>query len=161
MSPSARKPPPQGTVGSAHRLRANGVRVLAGRCAWRDGWQDPGMTPDPVAFAQQWVDEWNSLDLDRILAHYAPDVVFRSPIAARVLPESGGVVRGIDELRRYWGTALAQVPDLRFELIDVCAGLSTLLIRFRNQLGAVRCEVLRFQDGLVVEGEGTDLVELV
>ena len=119
------------------------------------------MTPDPAAFAQQWVEEWNCLDLDRILAHYAPDVVFRSPIAARVIPESGGVVRGIDQLRHYWGTALAQAPDLRFELVDVCAGLDTLLIRFRNQLGAVRCEVLRFEGDLVVEGEGTDLVDLV
>lgn len=118
------------------------------------------MLPDPSTFARQWVEEWNSHDLDRILAHYAPDVVFRSPVAARVVPGSQGVVRGIDQLRHYWGTALAQVPDLRFELLDVCAGVSTILIRFRNQLGAVRCEVLRFEDGLVVEGEGTDLVDL-
>jgi hypothetical protein len=131
--------------------------------AWRpaarrkDG-QDADVIPDPVVFAQQWVEEWNSHDLDRILAHYATTVVFRSPVAARVVPESQGVVRGLDALRHYWAAALAQAPDLRFEVLDVCAGVSTLLIRFRNQLGAVRCEVLRFEDGLVVEGEGTDLI---
>lgn len=116
------------------------------------------MTPEPHAFSARWVEEWNSRDLDRILAHYAPDVVFRSPVAARLVPGSQGVIRGREALRDYWATALAQVPDLRFELVDVCAGVSTLLIRFRNQLGAVRCEVLRFEDGLVVEGEGTDLL---
>jgi ketosteroid isomerase-like protein len=116
------------------------------------------VTPDAVAFAQQWVEEWNSHDLDRILAHYAPDVIFRSRVAARVIPESFGVVRGLDALRAYWSAALAQVPDLHFEVVDICVGLDTLLIRFRNQVGAVRCEVLRFEDGLVVEGEGTDLV---
>lgn len=113
--------------------------------------------PDPAEFAQRWVEEWNSHDLDRILAHYARDVVFRSQVAARVVPESQGIVRGIDALRHYWGTALAQAPDLRFEVLEVFAGVSTMVIRFRNQLGAVRCEVLTFRDGLVVEGEGTDL----
>ena len=120
--------------------------------------QDVAVIPDPLAFAQQWVEEWNSHDLDRVLAHYASGVVFRSPVAARVVPESQGVVRGLDALRDYWSAALAQTPDLHFEVLDVCVGVNTLLIRFRNQLGAVRCEVLRFEDGLVVEGEGTDLV---
>lgn len=27
------------------------------------------MTPEPAAFAQRWVEEWNSHDLDRILEH--------------------------------------------------------------------------------------------
>jgi ketosteroid isomerase-like protein len=115
--------------------------------------------PDPVAFAQRWVEEWNAHDLDRVLEHYAPDVVFRSPVAAQVLPETQGVVRGLDELRRYWATALERVPDLRFDVLEVFAGIDTLVIRFRNQLGALRCEVLTFRDGLVVVGEGTDLVD--
>jgi ketosteroid isomerase-like protein len=113
------------------------------------------MTPEPGAFAKRWAQEWNSRDLDQVLAHYAPDVVFRSPVAARVVPESGGVIQGLDALRDYWSQALARTPDLRFEVLDVYAGIDTLVIRFRNQLDEVRCEVLRFQDGLVVEGEGT------
>ena len=31
------------------------------------------------AFAEEWVAAWNARDLDRILAHYAPDIVFRAP----------------------------------------------------------------------------------
>ena len=118
------------------------------------------MTPDPATFAAAWAEEWNSQDLDRVLAHYASDVVFRSPVAARVLPGSDGVVRGIEELRHYWATALERVPDLHFEVLEVFAGIDTLVIRFRNQLDEVRCEVLTFRDGLVVEGEGTFLSPL-
>lgn len=31
------------------------------------------------AYAREWIDAWNSLDLKRILSHYAEDVVFKSP----------------------------------------------------------------------------------
>jgi ketosteroid isomerase-like protein len=46
-------------------------------------------------FAHEWIGAWNSRDLERILAHYADDVVFRSPMAAKVLPGTGRVAEGI------------------------------------------------------------------
>ena len=52
--------------------------------------------PEPQAFAEEWVAAWNVHDLDRILSHYAPDAVVRTPVAAQRVPESGGVVRGHD-----------------------------------------------------------------
>ena len=63
-------------------------------------------TPDPTAFADDWVRAWNAHDVEAVLAHFHDDVVFSSPVAARVLPESGGVVRGKAALRDYWLTAL-------------------------------------------------------
>jgi ketosteroid isomerase-like protein len=30
------------------------------------------------AFADEWIAAWNSHDLDRVLSHYAPEVVFLS-----------------------------------------------------------------------------------
>ena len=42
-------------------------------------------------------------------------------------------------------------------MLEVYSGVDTLVIRFRNQRNEVRCEVLTFRDGLVVEGEGTFL----
>ncbi len=36
-------------------------------------------------FAQDWIEAWNSHDLDRILAHYDEHVVLVSPIAAKLL----------------------------------------------------------------------------
>ncbi len=37
----------------------------------------PTHTLDPWQFAQDWQDGWNSHDLDRIMAHYHEEVVFR------------------------------------------------------------------------------------
>ena len=110
---------------------------------------------DPQAFAEEWIAAWNARDLDKVLAFFAEDAVFSSPLAAKVVPESGGTVRGKAALRDYWSAALAQNPDLDFELTTLHAGIDVLLIGFRMNGGADRIEVLRFRGGRVVEGCGT------
>jgi ketosteroid isomerase-like protein len=114
-------------------------------------------TPDPQEFAAAWVPAWNAHDVDAVLRHFHDDVVFSSPVAARVLPESGGVVHGKAALRHYWTTALAGLPGLQFEVVAVYRGESLLVLNFRNQHGGLVNEVLRFDGDLVCEGEGTYL----
>jgi ketosteroid isomerase-like protein len=115
-------------------------------------------TPDPISFAEQWVQAWNAHDVAAVLDHFSDDVVFTSPVAARVVPESGGVVRGKAALRDYWTTALSQQADLQFDVIGVYSGESTLVINYRNHRGQLVNEVLTFDgDGLVREGHGTYL----
>ena len=111
--------------------------------------------PDPIPFAQQWLAAWNAHDLETLLEHFAEDVVFTSPVAARLLPASNGVIEGKEGLRTYWTEGLRRIPDLKFEVIGVYAGTGTLVINFRNQNGRLGNEVLRFENGLVVEGHGT------
>lgn len=112
--------------------------------------------PDAAeAFTEQWVTAWNDHDLDGLLSHFADDAVFTSLYAAQLIPESGGVVRGKDALRRYWGMGLQRRPDLHFEVLGTYVGVNTVVINFRNQRGGVGCEVLTFADGVVVEGRGT------
>lgn len=114
--------------------------------------------PDPGSFADAWVRAWNAHDIDAILDHFHDDVLFTSPVAARVVPDSGGVVRGKAALRDYWTAALAQHPNLKFDLIGVYRGESTLVINYRNHRGELVNEVLTFDaDGLVGEGHGTYL----
>jgi hypothetical protein len=114
-------------------------------------------TPDPHEFAAAWVQAWNAHQVEAVLAHFADDVVFSSPVAARVLPETGGVVRGKAALRQYWTTALALLPDLHFEIVGVYRGESVLVINYRNERGGLVNEVLAFAGGLVREGHGTYL----
>jgi hypothetical protein len=115
-------------------------------------------TPDPKRYADQWVRAWNAHDIEAVLDHFHDDVVFTSPVAARVVPESGGVVHGKEALRDYWMAALAKQPDLKFELIGVYCGESTLVINYRNHRGELVNEVLTFDaDGRVREGHGTYL----
>jgi ketosteroid isomerase-like protein len=110
---------------------------------------------DATAFAARWERDWNAHDLDALLAHFAPDVVFTSPVAAQLLPDGDGVIRGREALRAYWSRALGLIPDLRFAVEGVYAGLDALVINYRNHAGNLVCEYLTFADGLVVTGHAT------
>ncbi|MCU1697432.1 MAG: hypothetical protein JWR34_3495 [Mycobacterium sp.] len=92
-----------------------------------------------------------------MLAHFHDNVLFSSPVAARLLPDTGGVVRGKAALRDYWVTALGMLPGLHFEVIDVYRGESLLVINYRNHRGESVNEVLIFDGDLVREGHGTDV----
>ncbi|MEX0309386.1 MAG: nuclear transport factor 2 family protein [Tateyamaria sp.] len=105
---------------------------------------------DYDAFAIAWEAAWNSHDLDRILGHYAEDVVFRSHKAMRLVGH--GELHGKDALRAYWTRALEAQPDLSFVVVDVLHGHGMVVITYRNQRNVLAAETLRFgPDGLVVE----------
>jgi ketosteroid isomerase-like protein len=106
-------------------------------------------------FARQWQDAWNRHDIEAVLGLFHDDVLFTSPLAVKIDPDSGGILKGKEALRRYWSAAIAKVPDLRFEVTSLFEGMECLLIGFRNEAGMDRFEVLRFRDGLVIEGHGT------
>jgi steroid delta-isomerase-like uncharacterized protein len=86
--------------------------------------------------ACQWIDAWNSHDLDEILAHYAEDVVLVSPVAANILDDPLGTVNGKEALRSYFKKGLEVYPDLKFELVDVMWGLSSIVFYYINQKGS-------------------------
>jgi hypothetical protein len=114
--------------------------------------------PEPSTFAEQWLAAWNRHDVDAVLVHFHDDVVFTSPVAARLVPESGGVVRGKTALREYWTAALKTMPDLHFEVAGVYLGESVVVINYRDPRGGLVNEVLEFDGGLVRRGHGTYLV---
>lgn len=116
------------------------------------------MNVDALAFSEQWVAAWNAHDVESVLNHFHEDVLFTSPVAAELLPETAGLVRGKGALRRYWTHALQRVPDLRFVVEGVYQGTDTVVIAYRNQDDNLVSEVLRFSGDLVVEGHGTYLV---
>ena len=108
-------------------------------------------TVEAQRFAQEWIDAWNSHDLDAILSHYAPDVVLTSPVAARVLGEPSGRVAGQENLRSYFRRGLEVYPNLTFELLDVLAGLSSVVLYYKNQSGTRSGEFMEFgDDGKIV-----------
>jgi hypothetical protein len=86
-------------------------------------------------FAHEWIDAWNSHDLDRILSHYDDAAELTSPSAARLLGLPDGTVRGKANLRAYFEKGLAAYPGLHFQLHDVLYGLHSILLYYKNQSG--------------------------
>jgi ketosteroid isomerase-like protein len=106
-------------------------------------------------FADSWAKHWNAHNLDHLLAHFADDITFTSPVAAQLLPHSNGVIVGKAALRDYWAEGLRRIPDLHFEIVGVYSGVDTVVINYRNQTGNLVSEVLIFNDGLVAAGHAT------
>jgi NAD(P)H-dependent FMN reductase/ketosteroid isomerase-like protein len=160
---------PDGLVGDRCIRDALGptVAVLAEHVAAGPG-ERPGTGADRAAgapvdqhaaveFAAEWERNWNAHDLDALLAHFAEDVVFTSPVAAQLLPDGDGVIRGREALRSYWSYALGLLPDLHFTVENVYSGLDAIAITYRNHAGNRVCELLRFDGALVITGHATYL----
>ncbi len=69
------------------------------------------------------------------MSHYEEDVVLVSPVAAKILNDPLGTVKGKEALRNYFKKGLEVYPDLKFELIDVMWGLFSVVFYYINQKG--------------------------
>lgn len=101
-------------------------------------------------FAREWIESWNSHDLDRILSHYADDFVMSSPRIAKVANEPSGVLRGKGAVGAYWKRALELTPNLEFQLLATFVGSDSVALYYRGPRGP-SVETLFFgADGRVV-----------
>ena len=69
------------------------------------------------------------------MSDYEEDVVLVSPVAAKILNDPLGTVKGKEALRNYFKKGLEVYPDLKFELIDVTWGLFSVAFYYINQKG--------------------------
>lgn len=110
------------------------------------------MTRSMTEFAEEWIAAWNSHDLERILSHYAADIVFTSPRAAARLPHTRGTVRGIEQLREYWAPLGKIRPELNFTLEEVLETVGGCTILYRDENGLLVAETMLLEAGKVVQG---------
>jgi len=92
-------------------------------------------------FAREWIEAWNSHDLERVLAHYREDFEMSSPYIVSIAAQPSGSLKGKGAVRAYWAKALERMPDLRFELVDTLAGVDSVVIYYRGRSG-MAAEVL-------------------
>ena len=98
--------------------------------------------------AEEWLSAWNAHDLERVLSHYADALEFVSPLVIRRLDRKDGMIRSKRELRDYFAQSLGPNSDLRFDLIDVLAGVSSVGLVYRNHRGQTVAETM------VLNGDG-------
>src|SRR4030081_4072524 len=100
-------------------------------------WEIKMLTEDSRRdLASHWIRAWNTHDLDEIMSHYAEDVVLVSPVAAEILNDPSGTVKGKKALRAYFKRGLDVYPNLKFDLIDVMRGVCSVILYYTNQKGA-------------------------
>jgi hypothetical protein len=96
--------------------------------------------------AQEWIEAWNDHDLDRIITHYADDVVFYSPFIQKIGVSPSGAVVGRDALRAYFKTALDKYPTLTFRLFDVFRGIDSVTLLYESVNGLLAAETMMLNE---------------
>ncbi len=95
-------------------------------------------------FARDWVDSWNSHDLNRILSHYSDQFEMSSPVIIQVAGEPSGTLKGKDAVGDYWAKALQLIPDLQFELLSILIGVNSITLYYKGARGRLAAEVFHF-----------------
>ena len=108
---------------------------------------------------RQWIEAWNSHDLERILALYSDEAEMTSDKIPLLGFDPSGTLHGKDKLRMYWRKGLDLLPDLHFTLIDVYVSPDSLVVFYQNERGAKICEYLRLNAaGKIRQGSANHLV---
>jgi ketosteroid isomerase-like protein len=102
-------------------------------------------------FAAEWIAAWNAHDLPRVLSHYTEDFEMSSPKIVQFAKEPSGRLAGKAAVAAYWATALAQVPDLHFELLAVLHGVDSVVLHYRGVGGQHAAEVFYFNSAGLVD----------
>lgn len=102
------------------------------------------MNKDKNAFAHEWIDSWNSHDIDLILAHYSDDVEVTTPMIKVVLGIDSGTLKGKEKVKEYWTAALKKVPGLKFELVDSAESVHSIAVYYKSSMNRMAIEVMFF-----------------
>jgi ketosteroid isomerase-like protein len=95
-------------------------------------------------FAADWIDSWNSHDLERILAHYDDDFEMSSPYIPQITGEPSGTLRGKAAIGAYWSKALELIPNLHFEPITTLVGVDSITLYYKGAQERLVAEVFHF-----------------
>lgn len=95
-------------------------------------------------FANDWIDSWNSHNLERILAHYKDDFEMSSPFIQKIADEPSGTLRGKTAIDAYWGKALQFMTDLHFQLISTLVGVDSITLEYIGAQGHFVAEFFFF-----------------
>jgi len=105
---------------------------------------------DADAFVADWLEAWNTHDVDRITSHYHDDVEYHSPFVARLAGRDR--LQGKAAVRAYVASALARYPDVELgPVISVAPGAGSVAVVYRSVDGLLAVETLVLDErGLVI-----------
>ena len=102
-------------------------------------------------FTQEWIEAWNSHQIERILDHYAASIEFTSPFVVQLTDNSDGRITNKDQLREYFLRALKTYPDLHFQLFNIYLSPDSLIVHYQSVNQRLAAEFFQFDsDGKII-----------
>jgi hypothetical protein len=95
-------------------------------------------------FSEEWVNSWNSHDIDKIISHYSEKLEFKSPLIVDRYSDPDGTIYDREKLREYFLIGLTNNPALAFKLKQVFLGVNGLTLHYENARGGETVEYFEF-----------------
>ncbi|WP_343558525.1 nuclear transport factor 2 family protein [Sphingobacterium sp.] len=101
---------------------------------------------DVNKFALDWIESWNSHNLENILNHYTDDIEIITPMIKMALGSGNGNLKGKTAVSEYWKKALDKLPDLHFELYEITAGVGCISLFYQSVMNKKAIETMFYND---------------
>jgi hypothetical protein len=95
-------------------------------------------------FAEEWLDAWNTHDIDRILESYAESFIMISPTVKEITGHNFGFLCGKDELKNLYFKIFEDIPDLKLNLMAIAVGIKSLTIYYSSSNYQLTVDVFEF-----------------
>ncbi len=92
--------------------------------------------------AIEWIEVWNTPDPERIMSHYTNELEFISQLVVSRLGRKDFTIHECSDLRVLFEPSQGKDSTLRFELIDIMVGVSSVTLVNRNHRGPVAAETM-------------------
>ena len=108
----------------------------------------------PAAIAQQWFDAFNAHNLEQLLALYNDAAQHYSPKLKLRQPETQGLIKGKDALRKWWRDSFDRLPSLKYVPARFIADDANIFMEYTRYVDGEESmtvgEVLEINAGLIV-----------
>jgi ketosteroid isomerase-like protein len=107
----------------------------------------------PIDIARRWLDAFNRHDLEALLELYHDDAEHFSPKLKQRMPETNGMIRGKEALRKWWSDAFQRLPGLTYRAKFLTADSERVFMEYAREVPGEEifsvAEVLQVKDGLI------------
>lgn len=95
-------------------------------------------------FTAEWLNAWNSHNLDAIMEHYSQNIDFVSPIIKQMGIKDEGNISSKNELKEYFSKALQKYPSLNFEFYHELQGVHSVVLFYKSVNDSLSAEYMEF-----------------
>lgn len=106
------------------------------------------------AIANNWLDSFNTHDLEKLLSLYHDNAQHYSPKLKLHKPETKGLIVGKNALRDWWQDAFDRLPTLHYSLTNLTANADRVFMEYIRKVNGepdmLVAEVLEIKEALIV-----------
>ena len=99
------------------------------------------------AIITDWIEAWNTHDLERIMSHYADEVEFTAQTVIARWGKADGKLIGKEELRLHFDKGLALAPDIHFTVEKILWAPNGYAVLYHRENGNRAMDAVELNEG--------------